>query len=111
MINVSGKIGIGKIVNQPGSSFNGELQEKYNVIIPGWLARNEDGSLWLYLDPSVTGSDSRKFHRVTFKNYMGREMKGWWELIRGYGFPIDKDLFPDVKWEDKYPAEVNIRIF
>ena len=42
-------ITIGKIVNHPGSSFNGALQEKYNVIVPGWLARNQDGTLYLFV--------------------------------------------------------------
>lgn len=107
MINVSGKISIGKIVNQPGSSFNGELQEKYNVVIPGWLARNEDGTLSLFVDPR--NMDKRKFRRVTLESY--KDMKGWWELTDGNFVQLDNDLFPDVKWEDEYPTEVNIRIF
>lgn len=103
MINVSGKITIGKIVNQPGSSFNGELQEKYNVIVPGWLARNQDGTLYLYIDPR--NMDSRKFVRIKID-----ENIGWWELSGGNYVQLDNDLFPDVKWEDEYPTEVAIRI-
>lgn len=104
MINVCGKITIGKIVNQPGSSFNGELQEKYNVIIPGWLARNLDGTLFLYIDPR--NMDSRKFVRIKID-----DNNGWWELSGGNYVQLDNDLFPDVEWEDEYPTEVLIRIF
>lgn len=104
MINVSGKITIGKIVNQPGSSFNGELQEKYNVIVPGWLARNQDGTLYLYIDPR--NMDSRKFVRKESGGWKG----GYWSLTGGNYVQLDNDLFPDVKWEDEYPTEVAIRI-
>lgn len=103
MINVSGKITIGKIVNQPGSSFNGELQEKYNIIVPGWVARNQDGTLYLFVDPR--NMDSRKFVRITID-----ENIGWWELSGGNYVQLDNDLFPDVKWEDEYPTEVTIKI-
>ena len=96
-------IKIGTIVNQPGSTFNGELQEKYNVIMTGWLARNEDGSLFLFT--SSHGKSGRIIKRT------GNTLNGFWESEwSNYAF-IDRDLFPDVKWEDDYPTEVKIRIF
>jgi len=104
-MKISGNITIGKIVNQPGSSFNGELQEKYNVIIPGFVARDENGSLYLFLG---TGNiDKRQFVRKK-----GGWGVGYWFLMDDRGYvQIDNGLFPDVKWEDDYPTEVKIRIF
>ena len=43
-------IKIGTIVNHPGSTFNGELQEKYNVVVSGQLLRNFDGTLSLNVE-------------------------------------------------------------
>ena len=98
------QITIGKIVNQPGSSFNGELQEKYNVILHGFVARDENGSLSLFVDPR--NMDKRKFVR----NDNGCLKGGYWCFPCGEYVQLDEDLFPDVKWEDDYPTEVTIRI-
>ena len=98
------QITIGKIVNQPGSSFNGELQEKYNVILQGFVARDENGSLSLFVDPR--NMDKRKFVR----NDNGCLKGGYWCFPGGEYVQLDEDLFPDVKWEDDYPTEVTIRI-
>lgn len=97
-------IKIGTIVNQPGSTFNGKLQEKYNVVVSGWLARNKDGTLVLLIE------DNPQLVRINF-------IKGsnYWTARRAGGFVggiyINNTLFPDVKWEDDYPTEVKIRIF
>lgn len=99
------QITIGKIVNHPGSTFNGELQEKYNVLLPGFVARDEAGSLYLYVDP--LNMDKRKFVRRNNGGWKG----GYWSLTHGNYVQLDEDLFPDVKWEDDYPTEVKIRIF
>ena len=104
MINIGGKFTVGRIINQPGSIFNGKIQEKYNAIIPGWLARNKDGTLFLYVDPR--NMDTRRFVRIT----VGEEY-GSWELSGGNYVQLDNDLFPDIKWEDPYPTEVKIRIY
>ena len=103
-MKISGNITIGKIVNQPGSSFNWELQEKYNVLLHGFVARDEAGSLYLYVD--TLNMDKRKFVRRNNGGWKG----GYWSLAEGDCVQLDKDLFPDVKWEDDYPTEVNIRI-
>lgn len=107
MINVSGKISIGKIVNQPGSSFNGEVQEKYNVVLTGFVARNMDNTLKLFIDV-----DKEQFRRYQGQSYEGNHLIGYWDCIGNHGIVLeDFHLFPDVKWEDEYPTEVNIRIF
>ena len=50
-MTISGtQITIGEIVNQPGSTFNGELQENYNVVVSGQLLRNFDGTLSLNVE-------------------------------------------------------------
>ena len=97
-------ITIGKIVNQPGSTFNGDLQEKYNVILQGFVAREENGSLFLFLHPGNV--DKREFFRMNNGGWKG----GYWNLTGGESVQLDEDLFPDVKWEDDYPTEVKIRI-
>ena len=50
MININGRVTIETIVNHPGSTFNGELQNRYNVITNGWLGRSRDGSLHLLVE-------------------------------------------------------------
>ena len=99
-------ITIGKIVNQPGSTFNGELQEKYNVVMTGWLARNKNGDLHLFIEPQ--DMKKRRFIRLDIDSFLE------WCLsdarIDDKIVQLDRDLFPDVKWEDVYPTEVKIRI-
>ena len=98
-------IKIGTIVNQPGSTFNGELQEKYNVILSGFIARDRDRTLHLFLLENV--DKKRELRKI--------ESEGFWiisdERIYDERVLLDKSLFPDVKWEDDYPTEVKIRIF
>lgn len=97
-------IKIGTIVNHPGSTFNGELQEKYNVILSGLIARNRDRTLHLFLLENV--DEKRELMKI--------ESEGFWiisaERIYDETVLLDKSLFPDVKWEDEYPTEVQIRI-
>ena len=96
-------ITIGKIVNQPGSTFNGELQMKYNVVLSGYVARGKDDTLqlWIVDTPGLVPLDFSKGNTN-------------WQARRGSsyvgGLFIDNRLFPDVKWEDVYPTEVKIRI-
>ena len=58
-----------------------------------WLARDSDGYLFLYL-----GSKPQKDGDI------------WTNWEPGSIYPIDKELFPDVKWEDSEPTEVEITI-
>lgn len=99
-------VNVHKLVNMPGSTFNGELQEKYNVVLSGYLARNKDRELKLFLEPK--DMSRRKFIRLS--------IDGFWQWclsdarIDDKEVVLDRDLFPDVKWEDDYPTEVQIRI-
>ena len=62
------------------------------VEIEGWVARDEDGELYLYL---------RKPKKVA----------GQW-LTREFqlGFKLDGESFPEVKWSDDEPTKVKITI-
>lgn len=89
-------INIGTVVNHKGCYFNGELQTKYNVVLTGYVARDQSGELCLY----------------NTKPY--KEDGLWWGGDRETGLidylRLDKNLFPDIKWEDEEPTEVTITI-
>ena len=59
--------------------------------IEAWVARDEDGSLYMY-------SDKPKKRRYN-----------WYAAQVGY-MRLDDSLFPEVKWEDEEPTEVTITI-
>ena len=61
--------------------------------ITAWIARDKvEDRLYLYLyKPS-------------------RNPKGWWYLDSDKDKSIDKNLFPQVKWEDEEPTEVELTI-
>lgn len=86
-------IKIGTIINHPGSTFNGKLQEKYNVVMTGYLTRDKNGSLYIWIGEAPIKNEC-----------------GFWGNCGGSFAFIDADLFPDVKWEDDYPTEVTIKI-
>lgn len=56
-----------------------------------WIARDEDGSIWLHLNkPSKWNNE-------------------WFS--KGCGIiPIDKTLFPEIKWEDSEPTKATMKI-
>lgn len=59
-----------------------------------FIARDSDSKLFLY-----------------FPNPPIKETTQWISLDgRSSIFTIDKELFPEVKWEDKEPTEINIEI-
>lgn len=60
--------------------------------LKAWVAREKDGRLYLYLSPPRKGS------------------REWLPDINTDYFKIDRDLFPEVKWEDEEPKEVSITI-
>ena len=99
-------IQFGTIVNHPGSTFNGKLQERYNVVLSGYLARNKDGELHLFLAPE--NMYERKFKRLNVDGFEQWCLSG--ARIDDREIELDRHLFPDVKWEDDYPTEVQIRI-
>lgn len=101
MINVKGNISVRQIVNMPGSVYNGKTQEKYNVVLKGWLARYENGELHLIVNPR----EEDKFRRSDMDH-----LYGFWNIISGADVELDKHLFPDIRWEDDYPTEVQITI-
>ena len=59
-----------------------------------FIARDSDGGLYLYYsNPPI------KSEEIWVSLYTPRNT-----------FKIDNDLFPEVKWEDKEPTEINIEI-
>ena len=59
-----------------------------------FIARDSDGGLYLYYsNPPI------KSEEIWVLLYTPRNT-----------FKIDNDLFPEVKWEDKEPTEINIEI-
>ena len=60
--------------------------------IKAWVARDKGGKLYLYFAPP------RKYPRE------------WPPNIHTDYFEINRDLFPDVKWEDEEPTEIEISI-
>lgn len=60
-----------------------------------WIARDKDGTMWLYIDEPVRSLNSWEVD--TEKS-----------LLRADDcMEIDGDLFPDIKWEDE-PIEVEL---
>ena len=64
------------------------------VEIEGWLARDEDGELYLYRDKPLRGSEQWHENPVS--------ITGLIELRR--------ELFPEIKWSDDEPTKVKITI-
>ena len=60
--------------------------------LEAWVARDENGMLYLYLAKP--------------KKYKSK----WYPNIRSDYFEIDRKLFHEVKWEDEEPTEVTIKI-
>lgn len=60
--------------------------------LKAWVARDENGMLYLYLAPP------RKYQRK------------WLPNIRSDYFDINRELFPEVKWEDEEPTELTFTI-
>ena len=59
-----------------------------------FLARDSDGGLYLYYSNLPIKSEEIWVSLYTPRNT----------------FKIDNDLFPEVKWEDEEPTEINIEI-
>lgn len=59
-----------------------------------WIARDKDGSLWLYE-----------------KEPLGKGSQSWIAAIIGKNerLDIDEDWFPEVKWEDEEPRELILK--
>ena len=60
--------------------------------LEAWVARDENGMLYLYLAKP--------------KKYKSK----WYPNIRSDYFEIDRKCFPEVKWEDEEPTEIEISI-
>ena len=55
-----------------------------------WVARDEDGSLNIYIDkPSKI------------------DVRGYWRSE--FNYPIPSNLFPEVTWEDEEPRELILK--
>ena len=59
----------------------------------GFITRDSDDKLFLYQKPPIKTEKE-------------------WKLASNLDivFTIDEDLFPEVKWEDEEPTEINIEI-
>ena len=57
-----------------------------------WLARDEDGSLWLY------EHKPQKYNEI------------WLYRFSEPVIPVDKSLYPEVKWSDDEPTKVKLLI-
>ena len=62
--------------------------------LEGWVARDEDGELYLYKDKPLRGSEQWHENPVS--------ITGLIELTR--------ELFPEIKWSDDEPTKVSITI-
>ena len=60
--------------------------------LKAWVARDKDGMLYLYL------AEPRKSHSK------------WLPNIRADYFEINRELFPEVKWEDEDPTELTFTV-
>lgn len=60
--------------------------------LKAWVARDKDGLLYLYLAPP--------------RKYQSK----WLPNIRADYFDINRELFPEVKWEDEEPTELTFTI-
>lgn len=60
--------------------------------LEAWVARDENGMLYLYLAKPK------------------KNQSKWLPNIRADYFEINRELFPEVKWEDEEPTEVTITI-
>ena len=60
--------------------------------IKAWVARDKDGMLFLYL------AKPRKYQRK------------WLPNIGADYFEINRELFPEVKWEDEEPTELTFTV-
>lgn len=70
----------------------------------GWVARDEDGVLWLYIDEKPEKTPAHVTQRWN-PNY-----KGCWASDGVETKVLDSALFPSVTWEDAEPTEVEITI-
>ena len=56
-----------------------------------WIARDKSGTLWLYDEKPI-------------------KFKDCWRSEGDYMMRLDWSLFPDVKWADEEPTEIEIII-
>ena len=62
-----------------------------------WIARDKNGTLWLYIDRPIWSSIFERWEVDIEKSLLG-----------SFGhMEIDGDLFPDLEWEDE-PIEVEL---
>lgn len=64
-----------------------------------WIARDEDGGLYIYFIHPFKGKSKKEWRLPDFHNEDGVGAKR-----------IDSDLFPSVQWEDDEPTEAYITL-
>lgn len=65
--------------------------------ITAWAARDKSGILFIYTRKPIKGKSCEAWY-----------LKG--DEIGGVGIEMDMKKFPEVKWEDKEPTEVELTI-
>lgn len=68
------------------------MEDTIDYVIQGWIARDEDGSLWLYREEKPI-----------------KHFTGYWSNSKACEQLEDYD-FPSVKFEDDEPTEIEIKI-
>lgn len=58
-----------------------------------WVARDKNGKLWLHLSESEPYRDGDV-----------------WLINEGMYHQLDSSVFPNVKWEDEEPTEVELKL-
>lgn len=71
------------------------MNEKPKKSVRMWVARDKDNSLFLYREKPIEKTNGSNPQWLTTS----------FHVIR-----LDSDLFPSVKWEDKEPTRVTIRL-
>ena len=59
--------------------------------LKAWMARDYDGSLYMYIDKPKKLDDTWSLHNFCF-------------------FKLDDSLFPEVQWSDEEPKEIRLSI-
>lgn len=71
-------------------------ETKQETVIQGWVARDEDGSLTLFY-----GSDKPS----------KKDNDDYWSAVFGNTLEyLPQEMFPDVKWEDVEPTQIELII-
>lgn len=78
----------------------GKQGKDADTVIAGWVARNRYNELYLY---------TKKPHRINCGIVFGEHTDAWGSDDLSF-FPLDKELFPDITWDNEpEPVEIIIK--